>query len=102
MKALGLYDTLSPKIVQGNNIAQTFQFVDSGNAELGFVALSQVVKVKDGSRWIVPGKYHDVIAQDAVLLKTGAENEAARAFIAFLKGPEARAVIENYGYGVAE
>ena len=102
MKALGVYDALAGKIVQGNNIAQTFQFVDTGNAELGFVALSQVIKVEGGSRWIVPGKYHDVIAQDAVLLKTGAENDAAREFLAFLKGPEARAVIERYGYGIAE
>ncbi|MGD9804983.1 MAG: molybdate ABC transporter substrate-binding protein [Hyphomicrobiaceae bacterium] len=102
MKALGVYDTLSPKIVQGNNIAQTFQFIDSGNAELGFVALSQVIKVEGGSRWIVPGKYHDAIAQDAVLLKTAADNDAAREFLAFLKGPEARAVIEKYGYGVGQ
>jgi len=102
MKALGVYDALSSKIVQGNNIAQTFQFVDSGNAEIGFVALSQVIKSDAGSRWIVPGKFHDVIAQDAVLLKTGAENPTAREFLAFLKGPEARAVIEKYGYGVVE
>jgi len=102
MKALGVYDALSSKIVQGNNIAQTFQFIDTGNAELGFVALSQVIKVEAGSRWIVPGKLHDVIAQDAVLLKTGAENAAAREFLAFLKGPEARAVIEKYGYGIGE
>ncbi|MGE0769720.1 MAG: molybdate ABC transporter substrate-binding protein, partial [Hyphomicrobiaceae bacterium] len=102
LKALGVYDESASKIVQGNNIAQTFQFVDSGNAELGFVALSQVVKIEGGSRWIVPAKYHDVIAQDAVLLKSGAENETARAFVAFLKGPEARAVIEKYGYGTGE
>jgi molybdate transport system substrate-binding protein len=102
MKALGVYDTLSSRIVQGNNIAQTFQFVDTGNAELGFVALSQVIKIDGGSRWIVPGKFHDPIAQDAVLLKTGADNVAAREFLAFLKGPEARAVIEKFGYGVRE
>jgi molybdate transport system substrate-binding protein len=102
MKAVGVYDALSPKIVQGNNIGQTFQFVNSSNAELGFVALSQVVKVEGGSRWIVPAKYHDAIAQDAVLLKSGAENAAAREFLAYLKGPEARAVIEKFGYGIAE
>lgn len=102
MKALGVHDALSSKIVQGNNIAQAFQFVDTGNAELGFVALSQVIKAEGGSRWIVPGNLHDVIAQDAVLLKTGAENTAAREFLAFLKAPEARAVIEKYGYGIGE
>jgi len=102
LKALGLQDTLAPKIVQGNNIAQAFQFVETGNAELGFVALSQVIKAESGSRWIVPAKHHSVIAQDAVLLKAGAENAAAREFIGFLKGPEARAVIERYGYGIAE
>lgn len=102
MKALGAYDAISAKIVQGNSIAQTFQFVDSGNAELGFVALSQVIKRTDGSRWIVPSKFHAPIAQDAVLLKSGADNPAAREFIAFLKGPEARVIIEKYGYGVAE
>lgn len=102
MKALGVYDALQPKLVQGNNIAQTFQFVDTGNAEIGFVALSQVVFSKEGSRWLVPSRLHTVIAQDAVLLRTGADNVAAKAFLAFLNGPEARAVIEKYGYGVGE
>lgn len=100
MKALGVYDALSAKIVQGNTIAQTYQFVETGNAEIGFVALSQVARHGDGSRWIVPDNLHAVIAQDAVLLKRGADNEAARAFMTFLKGPEARAVEETYGYGV--
>jgi len=99
MKALGVYSALAPKIVQGSNIAQTFQFVETGNAEVGFVALSQVVRRKAGSRWVVPGKLYSVIAQDAVLLKKGTDNPAARAFIAFLRGPEARTVKEEYGYG---
>ena len=90
MKALGVYEQLAPKIVQGNNIAQTFQFVDTGNAELGFVALSQVIDTQGGSRWIVAQNLYTPISQDAVLLKTGAGNEAARAFIDFLQGPEAR------------
>lgn len=102
MKALGVYDALSPKIVQGNNIAQAYQFVDTGNAEVGFVALSQVARHDDGSRWIVPAALYAPIAQDAVLLKRGAGNEAARAFLSFLKGPEARKVIEKYGYGTGE
>jgi molybdate transport system substrate-binding protein len=100
MKALGVYDALAAKIVQGNNIAQTYQFVDTGNAEVGFVALSQVVTKEDGSRWIVPDKLYKTIAQDAVLLKRGADNKTAKAFLTFLKGPEARAVKEKYGYGV--
>lgn len=99
MKALGAYEALAPKIVQGNNIAQTFQFVVTGNAEVGFVALSQIAVATGGSRWDVPTHLHAPIAQDAVLLKTGAENVAAKAFLAFLKSPEARQVIEKFGYG---
>jgi molybdate transport system substrate-binding protein len=91
---------LESKIVQGNNISQTFQFVDSGNAELGFVALSQVVGNNSGSQWMVPQELYTPIRQDAVLLKKGESNEAAKAFLAFLKGPEARAVIEKYGYAM--
>jgi molybdate transport system substrate-binding protein len=99
MKALGVYDALASKIVQGENIAQTFQFVDTGNAELGFVALSQVIARQGGSRWVVPSNLYGAIRQDAVLLRSGADNEAAKAFLAFLKGPEAHSVIEKYGYG---
>jgi molybdate transport system substrate-binding protein len=99
MKKLGVYDALAPKIVQGNDISQTFQFVDTGNAEVGFVALSQVINKKDGSRWIVPDDLHTAIAQDAVLLKKGANNEAAAAFLKFLRGDEAKAVKEKFGYG---
>lgn len=98
MKKLGVYDTLARRFVRGSNISQTFQFVDTGNAELGFVALSQVVERPGGSRWIVPADLHAPIRQDAVLLKTGADNEAAKAFVAFLKGPEATAIVEKFGY----
>lgn len=101
MKKMGVYETLQPKIVQGNTIAQTFQFVDTGNAEIGFVALSQVIAKNQGSYWPVPDLLHDPIRQDAVLLKKGAADEAAKAFLAFLKGPEAGAVIAKYGYGTA-
>lgn len=99
MTNIGVYDRLAPKIVQGNNIAQTFQFVKTGNAEVGFVALSQIVNTESGSRWIVPSDLYSPIAQDAVLLARGENNEAARAFIASLSGPEARQVKEKYGYG---
>lgn len=100
MKALGVYDALQPKIVQGNSIAQAFQFVETGNAELGFVALSQLAKVKEGTRWLVPQNLYKPIRQDAVLLKKGENDEASKAFVAFLKTPEARAVIEKFGYAL--
>ena len=87
-----------PKIVQGNTIAQTFQFIDSGNAELGFIALSQLTGNSSGSRWLVPQQLYALILQDAVLLKKGASNPAATAFMTFLNGPESRAIIEKYGY----
>lgn len=102
MQKLGVYEALKGKIVEGNNIGQTYQFVDTANAEVGFVAFSQVALKPGGSRWVVPANLHKKIAQDAVLLKTGANNEAAKAFLAFLKGPEARKVIEKYGYGIVD
>jgi molybdate transport system substrate-binding protein len=101
MKAIGVYDQLEPKLVQGNNISQTLQFVETGNAELGFVALAQVARNDDGSRWVVPEDLHDAIRQDAVLLKTGEDSEAAKAFVEFLQGPEAAAIIKEFGYGIA-
>jgi molybdate transport system substrate-binding protein len=100
MKALGVYDALKSKIVQGNSIAQAFQFIDTRNAELGFVALSQLHGVNGGTRWEVPPNLYSPIYQDAVLLKTGANNVAAKAFLDFLKGPEARAIIEQFGYAL--
>ena len=100
LKALRLYDKLQTKLVQGESISQAFQFVETGNAELGFVALSQVARNSAGSRWIVPQNLYTPIRQDAVLLKKGADNAAATTFLAFLKGPEARAIIEKYGYVV--
>lgn len=99
LRALGLYEGLAARIVKGNNIAQAYQFVESGNAELGFVALSQVIASHAGSRWVVPRDLYRPIAQDAVLLQAGAGNEAARGFLDYLKGPEAAAVLERFGYG---
>ena len=98
MKAMKLYDRLAPKIVQGASIAQAFQFIDTGNAELGFVAASQLIGAERGSRWIVPQELYAPIRQDAVLLKKAAGHDAALAFMAFLKGPEARAIIATFGY----
>jgi molybdate transport system substrate-binding protein len=100
MTALGVCDTLKPKIVTGESIAQTYQFVDTGNAELGFVALSQIIKREDGSRWEVPAELYKPLTQDAVLLKAGEANQAAKDFLDFLKSPDAVALIASYGYGV--
>ena len=101
MKALDVYDGLTAKIVQGQNIAQAYQFVETGNAEIGFVALGQVSQTDAGSRWVVPPELYQPIRQDAVLLKTGEGNPAAAAFLDFLKGQEAGAVIQKYGYAIA-
>jgi molybdate transport system substrate-binding protein len=105
LKNLGLVDKLQPLFVEGENIAQTFQFVSTGNADLGFVALAQVIdinsgKIGSGSGWIVPNNLHSPFRQMAVLLKTGAENPAARALLDFLKSPAALAIIEKYGFGL--
>lgn len=102
MKALGLYETLEPKIVQGKSISQTHQFVATGNAELGFVALSQIVADDSGSKWMIPQELYTPIRQDAVLLEKGAGNAAARAYLDFLKSPEALAIIGKYGYGTED
>jgi molybdate transport system substrate-binding protein len=99
---LGLADAVRAKLVEGQSIAQAQQFVATGNAELGFVALSQVYKdgkLTGGSAWIVPESLHEPIRQDAVILAKGKDNPAARAFMDFLKGPEAAAIIRSYGYG---
>ena len=101
LKGLNLQDKLSPLFVLGENIAQTHQFISTGNAELGFVALSQVIengKVASGSGWIIPTDRHAPIRQDAVLLTLGAENPAAIALLSYLKSTPALAIIEKYGY----
>ncbi len=98
LDALGFAETLRGKIVTGENITQAQQFVDSGNAELGLVALSQVIGKPAPQTWIVPPALYAPIRQDAVLLKTGEDDPVARAFMKFLRGKEARAIIERYGY----
>jgi molybdate transport system substrate-binding protein len=100
MTKLGVYSALKPKIVQGSSITQAYQFVDTGAAELGFVALSQVINVAGGSRWTVPAADHAPIDQQAILLSPGRDSAAAKAFLAFLKGPQAVAIIKKYGYEV--
>ena len=101
MDALGVTAALMPKFVTGENITQTLQFVDSGNAELGFVALSQVIG-KGGSQWLPPADLYPAIVQDAVLLKAGEANPAALAFLDFLKSDEAARIIEAAGYVVSD
>jgi len=101
LKSLGQYEALRPKLVTGNNIAQAHQFVTTGNAPLGFVALSQVYKdgkLTSGSAWIVPETLYKPILQDAVLLTKGKDNPAAAALLQFLKGAKAAAIIKSYGY----
>lgn len=95
---LGLTEALASKVVTGENISQALQFVVSGNAELGFVALSQVIDTPASEVWRVPAEDYAPIAQDAVLLKTGEGDPAAMAFVAFLKSDTAKAIIEKYGY----
>lgn len=104
LRARGLADVLAPKLVTGESIAQAFHFVATGNAELGFVALSQVQvqvpgKASTGSSWVVPAAMHAPILQDAVLLKAGEHNTAAVALLAFLHSAAARDLIRAFGYG---
>jgi molybdate transport system substrate-binding protein len=101
MNRLGLQAALEPKLVQGESIGQAFGFVSTGNAELGFIALSQVYeggKLKSGSAWIVPESLHSPIRQDAVLLARAKDSKAAAQLMAFLKTDKARAVIRSFGY----
>lgn len=98
---LNLTEQVKERVVQGENIGQTYQFAASGNAELGFVALSQVMeggKLREGSAWVVPANMHEPIRQDAIVLKPGQDNAAAAALMQYLRGDKARAVIKSYGY----
>ena len=101
MNKLGLAAALQPKLVTGESIGQTYNFIATGNAELGFVALAQVLdggKLKSGSMWVVPAQYHAPIIQDAVILKRAANNPAAKAWMELLKTPQSKALIRSYGY----
>ena len=100
---LGLLGTIEPKFVQGESIGQAFSFVSSGNAELGFIALSQVYEngqLKSGSGWVVPATLHAPLRQDAVQLAHGKDNPAAAALLQYLKSDRVRAMIRAYGYEV--
>ncbi|MCD8503590.1 MAG: molybdate ABC transporter substrate-binding protein [Burkholderiaceae bacterium] len=104
IEQLGLSNPLSSKLVEGSNIGQTFQFVSSGNAQLGFIALSQVFadgKLREGSGWVVPSDYYTPIKQDAVLLQSGHDNEAAIALLDYLQSNKIKKLIESFGYEIA-
>ena len=101
LNKLGLLPTVQSRFVQGENIAQTHQFVNTGNAELGFVALSQIFKegqITSGSAWIIPDKLYEPIRQDALLLAKGKDKPAAIALLAYLKGDKAKVIIKRFGY----
>ncbi len=101
MNGMGVLETLQPRFVLGENLPQAYQFVVSGNAELGFLALSQIIKdgkMIDGSVWKIPADRHTPIRQDAVLLKRAKDNLAAAALVDYLKGDKARTIIQAFGY----
>ncbi len=101
LSAMGLWGTIQPKIVMGENIGQTFSLIDSGAAEMGFIATSAIEvpgKEPKGSRFDVPQEMFRPITQDAVLLQAGKDNAAARAFIDYLKGAKAKAIAQSFGY----
>lgn len=96
---LGLWEALQPRLVRGEDVGQAYQFVATGHAELGFVARSQLIGA-GGSRWLVPADHHAPLEQQAVLLERGRGDDAARAFLRFLRGEAARARIAAAGYGL--
>ena len=103
MEKLGLTATLAPKLVQGESIGQTFTFASTGNADVGFVAMSQVLeggKLKSGSMWVIPQALYNPISQDAVVMQKSANNEAALALMQLLKSPNIKDLIRSYGYAL--
>lgn len=98
---LGLTAALTPKLVQGESIGQTYTFASTGNADVGFVAMSQVLeggRLKSGSMWVVPQELYSPIRQDAVVMQKSASNEAAQALMKLLKSPNIKDLIRSYGY----
>ena len=103
IEQLGLTAAVATKLVQGESIGQTFSFVYTGNADLGFVAMSQVLeggKLKNGSMWVVPQNLYQPIQQDAVVLQRAGANPAAQALMTLLKSPNIKALIRSYGYDI--
>jgi molybdate transport system substrate-binding protein len=100
---LGVQASVGPRLVQGESIGQTYQFVSTENAQLGFIALSQISldgRISQGSAWIVPPSMHTPLKQDAVLLHAGKDNPAAQALLAYLQGDKAKAIMRQYGYAL--
>ena len=98
-----LWEMWSGRLVYGTNVAQTYAMVTTGNAELGLVALSQVLaESAAGAYLVVPQEFHEPIRQDIILLQRGADNTAAIALLEFLSAPESRTVISRFGYRVAD
>lgn len=103
MNKLGVQATLQPKLVRGESIGQAFNFVKTGNADVGFVAMSQVLeggKLREGSVWVIPQALYNPIRQDAVILKRGENNEAAQALVDLLRSPNIKDLIRSYGYDI--
>jgi molybdate transport system substrate-binding protein len=100
LRALDVWESVEPKLVQGESVVQVYQFVATGNADIGFISLAQAAASSSGSQWVVPADLHAPIRQQAVLLVRGEENPAAKAFLRFLRGPRGRGIIERYGYEI--
>ena len=100
---MGVQASVASKLVQGESIGQTYQFVSTENAQLGFVALSQISlegRITQGSAWVVPQALHTPLKQDAVLLNLGKDNPAAHALLKYLQADKARTIIRHYGYAL--
>jgi molybdate transport system substrate-binding protein len=103
LQRLGVFEKLAPRLIQGETITQAYQFVVTGNAELGFVALSQVWQngsIREGSAWIVPDSLVAPLRQDAVILEKGSYNPAALALMTYLRSDEAGEIIRSFGYAI--
>lgn len=101
LEGLGLWNGIKSRLVMGESISQTMQFADTGNADMAFIALSQTIKdgkTIDGSQWVVPKHLYNPIRQDAIILASAQDKEAAEAFMKYLKSPKAIAVIKSFGY----
>jgi molybdate transport system substrate-binding protein len=100
LRNAGIYDQVRPKLVYGENIAQAAQFVSSGNAQAGILALSLAISppMKDGKRWEIPANLHAPIEQGAVILKSAKDKEGAREFLSFLKSATGRKILDSYGF----
>jgi molybdate transport system substrate-binding protein len=104
LQKAGIYESIKAKLVYGENISQAAQFVQSGNAQAGIVALSLAVSpaMRDGKRWEIPADLHPALEQGAVILKDAKNKDAARAFLEFVKSPPGRAILANFGFEVPD